>query len=173
MITIISGTNRRDSYTKAVTETYAKILSDTGAEVQVLSLEQLPKDVAFEDYNGEKSEELQSIIEKYVAHVEKFVFIIPEYQGSYPGILKVFLDMVQPKMMNEKRAAIIGLSSGHAGNLRGQEHLTGVLHYLKMHVHYNKPKLSAVSHLFNANLEMTDDRTLKLLIDHAHLIVKF
>lgn len=173
MITIIAGTNRTDSFTRAVTETYAQLLSATGAEVQVLSLEQLPKDVAFEDYNGSKSPELQAIINTYVANVEKFVFIIPEYQGSYPGILKLFLDMIHPKLLNEKKAAIIGVSSGRAGNLRGQEHLTGVLHYLKMHVHYNKPKLSSVSHLFNEKLEMTDASTLKALSDHAHMVRQF
>jgi NAD(P)H-dependent FMN reductase len=173
MVTIISGTNRAESYTRAVTTTYFKLLQDTGVPVQVLSLEQLPVNVAFEDYNGAKSPELKSIIEKYVANVEKFVFIIPEYQGSYPGVLKLFLDMVNPKLLNEKKAAIIGISSGRAGNLRGQEHLTGVLHYLKMHVHFNKPKLSGVSHLFNEQMEMSDEATLKVLHDHARAVAAF
>jgi flavin-dependent dehydrogenase len=36
--------------------------------------------------------------------------------------------------------------------MRGQDHLTGVLHYLKMHVHYHKPKLSGISKALESGL---------------------
>ena len=39
---------------------------------------------------------------------------------------------------------LVGLSDGRAGNLRGIEHMTSILHYMKVHVLYNKMLLSKI-----------------------------
>ena len=116
---------------------------------------------------------MEQVISKYVRDAQKFIFIIPEYNGSYPGIWKTFIDIVPPRYFKDKKAGIIGVSSGHAGNLRGQEHLTGVLHYLKVHVHYNKPKLSGVESLVSADGALTDERSVKVLREHAVAMANF
>jgi len=88
----------------------------------------------------------------------------------YPGLLKTFLDGIPPKIWTDKKALIVGVSDGRAGNLRGQEQLTGVLHHLKMNVHYDKPKLSAVETLMNEARDSFDERTTSLLnrfLNHA------
>jgi NAD(P)H-dependent FMN reductase len=70
-----------------------------------------------------------------------------------------------------KHASIIGLSDGHAGNMRGQDHLTGVLHYLKMHVHYHKPKLSNISKSFDSEGRLNNERYVAQLEEHADIVV--
>ena len=65
---------------------------------------------------------------------------------------------------------MIGLSDGHAGNLRGQDHLTGVLHYLKMHVHYHKPKLSNISRSFDPTGKLLNEQYMDQLKEHVALI---
>jgi NAD(P)H-dependent FMN reductase len=65
---------------------------------------------------------------------------------------------------------MIGLSDGHAGNMRGQDHLTGVLHYLKMHVHYHKPKLSNITKSFDSEGNLSNERYMAQLQEHTSLI---
>src|SRR5690606_41407500 len=66
---------------------------------------------------------------------DKFLYIIPEYNGSYPGALKVFIDACEfPASFYHKKAALVGHSSGKYGNIRGIDHFTGVCHYMQMHV---------------------------------------
>lgn len=116
---------------------------------------------------------MRQIIETHIEGADKLVFVIPEYNGSYPGILKLFLDGMPPRLLRDKKAGIIGVSDGRAGNLRGQEHLTGVLHYLKVHVHYAKPKLSSIEEALGKNGEITRDETIRQLAEHARLMIEF
>lgn len=170
MITIVSGTNRSDSYTEAVSRLYHEILNSSGEEVQMLSLRELPGNLLETDLYGKRSPELQAIMDKFIVPVNKFVFVVPEYNGSFPGVLKLFIDAVPPRLWKDKKAAIIGVSSGRAGNLRGQEHLTGIFHYLKMHVHYNKPKLSGIEGLMDDQRRIIDEATMKVLVEHAGVV---
>ena len=71
---------------------------------------------------------------------------MPEYNGSFPGILKLIIDNTHiRKCWWYKKAAIVGLADGRGGNLRGIDHFTGILHYLKMNVLYNKLPLSRIN----------------------------
>lgn len=173
MITIVSSTNRPSSKSLVVARIYQQILNERGVECQVLSLSDLPHDFAFDDLYGQQSEELSGIISRYMEAADKFVFIIPEYNGSFPGILKAFLDGIHPRTCTNKKAGIIGLSDGRAGNLRGQEHLTGILHYMKVFVHYSKPKLSVIDNLLDADNRIIDAGIMKVLEEHAGLMIEF
>ncbi|MFN8864808.1 MAG: NADPH-dependent FMN reductase [Flavobacteriales bacterium] len=170
MITIVSGTNRSDSYTEAVARMTSDLLSTAGEQVQVLSLRELPGGLLETDLYGKRSPELQAIMDKFIVPVNKFVFVVPEYNGSFPGVLKLFIDAVPPRLWKDKKASIIGVSSGRAGNLRGQEHLTGIFHYLKMHVHYNKPKLSGIEGLMDDQRRIIDEPTMKILTEHVEAV---
>ena len=173
MISIISGTNRPLSKSMVIANFYADQLRDAGIEYALLSLEDLPRDFVFQDLYGSRSTELNATIEKFVTNADKFVFVIPEYNGSFPGILKSFIDGIHPRNFRDKKAGIIGVSDGHAGNLRGQEHLTGILNYLKVHVHYNKPKISMIDQLVDENNVLTDERAMRLLKEHALAIANW
>lgn len=173
VITVISATNRKESLTAIVAQKYKTLLENSGVEVRYYSLIDLPAEFILSDMYGERSEQMKNVIEYYISGVNKFVFIAPEYNGSYPGILKTFIDGIPPRLFNKKKAGIIGVSSGHAGNLRGQEHLTGVLHYLKMFVHYNKLKLSNIDRLIGDSKQLNDESTLSRMQEHALDMVTF
>lgn len=147
-ITIISGTNRENSYTEKVSRYYADILTQKGIEVKILSLKELENVVTLSDYFQKGNLKLESLISKYIADTNAFLFVVPEYNGSYPGIMKLFLDAVHPSYWENKFACITGVAGGRAGNLRGMEHLTGVLNYLKMHVFHNKLPISQIDKIF-------------------------
>ena len=137
MLTIISGTNRNDSMTLRVAQIYFDFLREKQEDVHLLSL--LGLNV------WEENEELNRVVNELLIPSEKFIFIMPEYNGSFPGILKLLIDNTDIKTCWwHKKAALVGLASGRGGNLRGLEHMTNILHYLKMNVHYNKLPISRI-----------------------------
>jgi chromate reductase, NAD(P)H dehydrogenase (quinone) len=140
--TIISGTNRDDSYTKRVAHEYQRLLKDKNIIASVLSL----RNINVMDEN----EALSALIDELVIPADKVIFVIPEYHGSYPGVLKAMFDVINvKKAFWWKKALLVGVSTGRAGNLRGMEHLTGVLNHMKMIVHPNKLPISVVDTLLD------------------------
>jgi NAD(P)H-dependent FMN reductase len=144
-ITIISGTNRENSYTEKVAKFYEAEIKAMGKEVLFLDLKQFPEIIGLNDiYSKAKSDKFNSFVNEYITGSDAFVFIVPEYNGSFPGIVKVFLDAVHPSHWANKKVCLTGVSTGRAGNLRGMEHLTGVLLYLKLHIFHNRLPISMI-----------------------------
>lgn len=171
MITIISGTNRSLSNTRRVADVMAGIYREHNVSTQILDLIHLPREVAFSEVFGNRSEGFDEVVQKYVANVDKFIFLAPEYNGSFPGILKVFLDAVEPKYWWGKRAALVGIGTGRGGNLRGLDHMMGVLNYLQVNVLHFKPTLAYLKYDPN-HLELSPLYQ-DLLKQQAELFVKF
>lgn len=142
MHTIISGTNRTGSYTFKIAAQYQQLLAEKGIEAALVSLEHL--DVS------KRNAAIRKLEEELLIPTTKFIFIAPEYNGSIPGVLKSLLDVSDiEKDWWGKKALLVGVSTGRAGNLRGMDHLTGILNYLKMIVHPNKLPISMVHKLVN------------------------
>ncbi|HZH54051.1 MAG TPA: NAD(P)H-dependent oxidoreductase [Sphingobacteriaceae bacterium] len=134
MITIISGTNRPNSNSLKLAAYYRKRFAEKGAAAQILSLTDLPSDFITADMFGQRSPAFAPF-QEMVTQTEKFVFIIPEYNGSFPGVLKTFVDACKfPDSFYKKKAALVGHSTGKYGNIRGVEHFTGVCNYIRLHV---------------------------------------
>lgn len=170
MISIISSSNRKGNATYAFAAYYHRVLqTKTIEEVRLFDLTDLPIDILnFDMYNPKsQSPELARIQDEYLLGADKFVFILPEYNGSFPGILKLFLDACSVRMYQEtfkgKKAALVGIATGRAGNLRGLDHLTGVLHHVGTHVLPNKLPISKIKNLLNEQKELVDDETQKAL----------
>jgi NAD(P)H-dependent FMN reductase len=172
-ITIISATNRPDSNTEKVANYYLSVLRNKGIETEVFSLKDLPECILHSDLYGKRSPEFQEIIDKYVDKQSKFIFVAPEYNGSFAGVLKVFLDAIPPRMWTENKACLVGVSTGRAGNLRGMEHLTNILNYLKINVYHNKLPISRVDTLMDAQGNLTDADTLKVIDWQLEGFLKF
>ena len=148
----------------------ADLVRNQGEETRVLDLADLPANFFQTSMYDVRTPEFMEIFQYYIEAARHIIFVIPEYNGSYPGVLKMFIDASPVKSFWNKHASTIGLSDGHAGNARGQDHLTGVLHYLKMHVHYHKPKLSSISKAFDAEGKLVNERYVAQLIEHVELV---
>ena len=172
-ITIISATNRPDSNTEKVANYYRSALKSKNIEVDIFSLKNLPESVLHSDLYGKRSEEFQKIIDAHIDKQTKFIFISPEYNGSFAGVLKVFLDAIPPRMWADNKACLVGISTGRAGNLRGLEHLTNILNYLKVNVYHNKLPISRVDTLLDASGNLTDAETLKIIDSQLEGFLKF
>ena len=77
------------------------------------------------------------------------------------------------KVWWRKKALLVGVSTGRAGNLRGMEDLTGVLHYLKVVVHPNKLPISIVNKLLNKEGFVEDRTTLKAIYEQIDDFIRF
>jgi chromate reductase len=138
MITIISGTNRNNSKTLQVAQYYYTYLQDRAVPVKLFSLEELQ--------TLKRNEAIVKLENELLIPSEKFIFIMPEYNGSFPGVLKILLDITDiRKCWWHKKILLTGLADGRGGNLRGLEHMTNILHYLKMNVYYNKLPISKIN----------------------------
>ena len=167
MITIISGTNRKDNVTRKVALEYQRFLADQyQLEAGLLSLDEMNMSVRDESFVKIESEILKPAL--------KFIIISPEYNGSYPGILKLMIDNSDvSKVWWHKKVLLTGVSTGRAGNLRGMEHLTGCLLHMKMLVHPNRLPISVVDTLMNADDQFTDLRTLAAINNQLKEFINF
>ncbi len=174
MIKIIVGTNRPNSVSKLIASRYQEILREKGAESEILELEHLPADfikTALYENNGRNEE--YNAFHSRVKEGKKFVFIVPEYNGSFPGILKSFIDgMTYPNTFRNKKCALVGISSGIGGGGIALSHLTDIFHYLGMHVLALKPKLAKIEQNMSDNL-LTNRLYLDLLHTQADMLLEF
>ena len=163
---IISGTNRKDSNTFRIASYYQQALAEKSISSALLSLEEM-------DLSG-RNPEYERIEKELLLPSHKFIFISPEYNGSIPGVLKTLLDLSDyKKVWWHKKALLTGVSTGRSGNVRGMEHLTSILNYLKVVVHPNKLPISSVDKLFNHTQTLEDSDTIAAINIQLDEFIKF
>ncbi len=138
MYTIIAATNRKGSNTLKVAKEYQRFFKNLGVETSLLSLESMT--------SLQRDEAFSSLEEQFLIPTQKFVFIMPEYNGSFPGIFKLMMDISDiTKCFYHKQVCLVGVANGRAGNLRGIDNMTNMCHYMKMNVFPIKLPLSSIS----------------------------
>lgn len=145
---------------------YYKLLSAHTDNVKLLSLEH---------HNVlERGKDMIAMEAEYLIPAEKFIFIMPEYNASFPGILKLMLDNSDiKKCWWYKKAALVGISDGRAGNLRGLEHMTAILHYMKVNVLYNKVLISRINEEMDSSGNLKKEETARLIDQQIEEFLKF
>lgn len=163
--TVISGTNRPGSHSEKVAKQYVEILKLKGIRANLFSLRNLNP--------LHRNNEVKQVEEKILNPTTRFIFVIPEYNGSYPGVLKTLIDNTEiRKAWHYKKALLTGVATGRAGNLRGMDHLSDTLQYLKMTVHFNKLPISRVDKLMDGEGNL-DEMTLKAINHQLDEFIKF
>lgn len=173
MITVINATNRPDNKTRVVVDAYVKLLDESGLETRVFDMAELPPDFIFSSSYGKRTPHMDRIIKERIDEADRFVIIAPEYNGSFPGVFKAFIDSVHPKHFHGKKAALVGVSTGRAGNLRGMDHLTDVMHHLGVEVLSNKVPLSRLDDLITQPGTFDHEDSLQTLRRQIRRFLKF
>ncbi|MDR0829755.1 MAG: NAD(P)H-dependent oxidoreductase [Prevotellaceae bacterium] len=83
-------------------------------------------------------------LQNAVKQADAVIFITPEYNRSFPGVLKNAIDWATrpygQNLWNEKPAAIVGVSLGKIGGFGAVQHLKNVCSFLNMNV-MNQPEV--------------------------------
>jgi chromate reductase len=170
---IISGTNRQGSHSLKVAKYYQQELQRKGEEWRLLSLLDLPENIIVSDLYNHRSEAFRPI-QELVSEAKRLIFIVPEYNGSYPGVLKVFIDACAfPISFFNKKVALVGVSSGKYGNIRGIDHFTGVCNYLRMHVLPLKIHIPHIQSELNEQQQLFQTTTVKFVNEQLDEIIRF
>lgn len=153
MIVIICGTNRPNSTTRKICLYYQQLLNNHHAESIILDLCDLPADFTKSAlYHNSGKDPAFNEFRKIIEENEKFVFVVPEYNYSYPGVLKAFIDGLKyPDSLTNKKAALVGLSSGVQGGAIALSHLTDVLSYMGVNLIGLQVKLSKIEAYMDGN----------------------
>ena len=166
MYLIIAGTNRVGSNTLKVAREYQRILQEKGISASLLSLEGV--NVLVRDADFERIEK------ELIIPATHYIFISPEYNGSFPGVLKMLFDTGKTHALWwYKKALLTGVSTGRAGNLRGMDHLTGILHHIKVTVHPNQLPISSVDKLLDVDGHFSDPNTLQAIHQQLDDFIKW
>jgi chromate reductase len=172
--TIISGTNRTNARSRKISDYYQRLLKEHQVDSQIIDLNDLPRDFIFSGlYDQAGKNPIMEPIRQQVSGSDKLVFIVAEYNGGFPGVLKAFIDGMEfPHAFRDKKAALVGLSSGVQGAGLALSHLTDILNYCGTHVLALKPKLAHIDQLFDG-MEFTDSSYEQRLKKQVEAFVKF
>jgi chromate reductase, NAD(P)H dehydrogenase (quinone) len=128
-IVIIAGTNRAGSMSLKVASKTKERYDSLGADTHIIDLQDLPSSIYTPAAYKVKPPEFAPF-QDAILQADGLVMIVPEYNGSYPGVLKYFIDMWKyPESFENRCVSYIGISAGAWGALRSVEHLQGVMGY--------------------------------------------
>jgi NAD(P)H-dependent FMN reductase len=129
MIVIVSGTNRPGSNTRKVAAQVEAIYQSLGAPTRMLDLAGLPPEL-FSPTSYEVKPTAFGQYTELVLASDGLVIVTPEYNGSLPGVLKYFIDMLPfPESFEKRPVCFVGLAAGLWGALRPVEQLQAIFGY--------------------------------------------
>lgn len=145
MIVIISGTNRAGNNSIKISRHVAGLYRGMGEAVELLDLQALPAEAFLPGVFAEKPESLTRAFTDKILAADGLVVVVPEYNGSFPGILKHFVDLLPfPESFNCRPVAFIGLAAGYHGAMRAVEQLQMVFAYRNAHLFNRRVFIPAV-----------------------------
>ena len=170
---IISGTNRPGSRSLQVSRKVQEAYQSLGEEVSIIDLCEMPMaEVNGGQYSKDRPAGLQKVVDN-ILESEGLIFVVPEYNGSYPGILKYFIDHWGfPDAFEYRPCCFIGLG-GQYGALRPVEHLQQVMGYRNAFLYPKRIFLHNVWTAIDAEGEFTDEATMPRVVEQAKGFSKF
>lgn len=134
MIEIIAGTNRPGSNTLLLSNLILEIYKRKGVQAQILSLEELPPEIFDPRSYAEKPESFLPISQR-VLDSDGLHIVLPEYNGSFPGVMKYFIDMLKfPESFEHRCVAFTGHAAGIWGAFRAVEQLQMIFAYRNAYI---------------------------------------
>src|SRR5215510_12363581 len=165
MITLLVGTNRPQSNTRKVARHVEEIYAELNVPIHVLDLAQLPPEIFSPSSYAQKPKSFEPFAEA-ILHADGLHVVSPEYNGSVPGVLKYFIDMLKfPESFMRRPVCFVGLSAGTWGALRPVEQLQAIFSYRNAHIFPERVFLPGIRGLLDANGRLQDEALLKRLRD--------
>jgi NAD(P)H-dependent FMN reductase len=155
-ILIISGTSRPESNALRVAKVLESHYAAAGAKAELYSLGELPPEAFLPSVYGTKPASVQAVQQR-VLSASGLHIVTAEYNGSFPGVLKHFIDLLKfPESFQDKPVAFTGESAGGYGALRAVEQLQQIFGYRNAHLFPERVFIPAVHAKFDASGVLTD-----------------
>lgn len=148
-IKIISGTDRPNSNALRVSTYVQDLYQKEGINTEIVDLQDFPlADVSGGQY-GEDLPAVDQFVEEAL-NADAWIVVCPEYNGGYPGILKLFIDYLPfPGSLHKIPIALIGEADGAFGAMRAVEQLQQVFGYRNVHIFPERVFISRVNENFD------------------------
>ncbi|MGZ0654625.1 NADPH-dependent FMN reductase [Coraliomargarita sp. W4R53] len=173
MITILVATNRPGANSRQVAYRLLEHYQAHGAEARVLDLADLPPELFLPEAYAEKPASFQPFADA-VLHSSGLHVVTPEYNGSFPGVLKYFIDMLPfPESFESRPVAFTGVAAGMFGGLRPVEQLQQIFSYRNAHIFPNRVFVMQVNKSLNDAGALEDAKLDQRLKDQAQGFVDF
>lgn len=170
---IISSTDRPGSNALKVSNYVKTLYEEAGAEVDVISLEDYPLEKVAGGKYGKGIPEVEAF-NAPIINADGLIFVIPEYNGSFPGILKVFVDHLPfPEAFEKMPMAFIGEAAGAFGALRSVEQFQMIANYRNALQFPERVFIARVNKEFDEETGIRDEFTQSLLESQVSNFVKF
>jgi chromate reductase len=164
MISLIVGTNRAGALSRRLALLLQEQYAAADVETQVLDLGEMPPEALAPTAYKEKP---AAVVEKFVEPVlasDGLHVVVPEYNGSFPGVLKLFVDLLPfPEAFERRPTAYTGIAAGDNGALRAVEQLQLVFGYRNAFNYPERVFLSAAYKAWNEDGSFADDALLDRL----------
>lgn len=133
-IAVIVGTHRRESVSAKVARQIVGMYEDSGVPADLIDPAELPIELfgpdSFEHRYDTGSQLAGRLIAARGLHV-----VVPEYNGSFPGVLKHLLDVQNyEQCFGGKSVALVGIAAGDWGGLRAVDQIAAVFQYRNANV---------------------------------------
>lgn len=136
-ILIIVGSLRKESFNLQLANILKEKLNKFN--VEIITLHNIP--MFNEDIEKQTPNEVSDLRNK-VSKSDGIIFVSPEYNHSYSGVLKNTIDWLsRTDVLSSKKAAYCGVGYGNAGTMSAQNDLVRLLSLLNMTL-MNKPRLA-------------------------------
>jgi chromate reductase, NAD(P)H dehydrogenase (quinone) len=172
-ILIISGTNRPHSNAFRVAGVLSGHYDRLGVGYEVFSLADLPKEIFSGDAYATKPPPMVALQQRVLDAIGLHI-VTPEYNGSFPGVLKYFIDMLKfPESFEHKPAAFVGEAAGLWGGLRPVEQLQQIFAYRNAYLYPDRVFIPGINQKIDADGNINDPAINDRLAKQAAGFAKF
>ena len=132
-ILILSGTNRPGSNALKLARIIQGHYQHAEVAAEVFSMAEMPPEAFLPESYATKPDAFLAIQQR-VLDAPGLHVVTPEYNGSFPGVLKHFIDLLKfPESFDRKPVAFVGEAAGAWGAMRAVEQLQMVFGYRNAH----------------------------------------
>lgn len=169
---IILATNRPESRTRQVVNILQGIYHTLDCNVKIISLTEVPFQKLIQNpYPDKLPTEVQNIVHQLNTS-SAFTIVCPEYNGSFPGIMKFFIDhWTYPDTFEWRPVCFVGLG-GRFGGLRAVEQLQQIIGYRNAFIYPKRVFLQNIEELLK-NGKIQSASIMQLLTEQTKGFLKF
>jgi NAD(P)H-dependent FMN reductase len=172
-ILVISGTNRPNANALRIAKIVEQHYIALKTPVELYSLADLPPEIFNPSSYATKPASFVPVQDKIVASRGLHV-VTPEYNGSFPGVLKYFIDMLKfPDSFEHKPVAFTGEAAGIWGAIRPIEQLQQIFGYRNAHCFPDRVFIPGINGKLDAEGKLTDAAIADRLAKQAAGFVAF